>query len=173
LKKNLVLTGMMGVGKSTIGRMLAKKLKLKFIDIDRLIEKKQNSVINEIFEKKGENYFRKIEKQISLEELKKDGLVIALGGGAFVDPIIRKEVSNTSISFWLDLNPKILVTRLKNAKMRPLLKQGNLEQKINKIYSQRKKIYSESDFKIKCDSLKVEELVNRIIELYEDARDKS
>ena len=164
---------MMGVGKSTIGRMLAKKLKLKFIDIDRLIEKKQNSVINEIFEKKGENYFRKIEKLISLEELKKDDLVIALGGGAFVDPIIRKEVNNTSISFWLDLNPKILVTRLKNAKMRPLLKHGNLEQKINKIYSQRKKIYSESDFKIKCDSLKVEELVNRIIELYEDARDKS
>ena len=71
MKKNLVLTGMMGVGKSTIGKKLAKKLRLKFIDIDKIIEKKENKTIKEIFEKKSENYFRKIEKKTTLEMLKK------------------------------------------------------------------------------------------------------
>ena len=71
MKKNLLLTGMMGVGKSTLGKKLAKKLKLKFIDIDQIIEKKEKKTIKEIFEEKGEGYFRKIEKKISLEELKK------------------------------------------------------------------------------------------------------
>ena len=82
MKKNLLLTGMMGVGKSTVGKKLAKKLKLKFIDIDGLIEKKEKKTIKQIFENKSEDYFRKIEKKITLEELKKSNSVIALGGGA-------------------------------------------------------------------------------------------
>ena len=95
---------MMGVGKSTVGKKLAKKLKLKFIDIDQIVEKKEKSTIKEIFENKGEDYFRKTEKKISLEELKKNNSVIALGGGAFMDTSIRKEAKNSSVSFWLDLN---------------------------------------------------------------------
>ena len=110
MKKNLVLTGMMGVGKSTIGKKLAKKLKYKFSDIDKIIEIKEKSTIKLIFENKGENYFRQVEKKITLEELKKDNLVIALGGGAFLDTSIRKEIKNSSVSFWLDLNIKSLLT---------------------------------------------------------------
>ena len=160
----------MGVGKSTIGKKLAKKLKLKFIDIDQIIEKKEKRTIKEIFENKGEGYFRKIEKRISLEELKKSDAVIALGGGAFMDSSIRKEAKNLSISFWLDLGLRPLLIRLKNVKKRPLLDQDSLEESVNKIYSQRKKIYNESDFKIKCDSMKIQEIVNKIIKLYEDSR---
>ena len=89
--KNLVLTGMMGVGKSTIGRSLASKLSYKFLDIDELIEKKEGSSINLIFKKKGENYFRKIENEITLENLKKKNSIIALGGGAFMNRNIRRE----------------------------------------------------------------------------------
>ncbi len=169
MKKNLLLTGMMGVGKSTVGKKLAKKLKLKFIDIDQIIEKKEKRTIKEIFEDKGEGYFRKIEKRISLEELKKSDAVIALGGGAFMDSSIRKEAKNLSISFWLDLGLRPLLIRLKNVKKRPLLDQDSLEESVNKIYSQRKKIYNKSNFKIKCNLMSVGQIVDKIVRLYESS----
>ena len=172
MKKNLVLTGMMGVGKSTVGRKLAKKLKLKFVDIDKIIESKEKTTINAIFKNKGEGYFRKIEKKITLKELKKINLVVALGGGAFINKTIRKEVKDSSVSFWLDVNLKSLLPRLKNLTKRPLLNEDNLEKKMNKIYSERKKIYNESTFKIKCDSMKIDEIVNTIIKLYENSGNK-
>ena len=173
MKKNLVLTGMMGVGKSTIAKNLAKKLKIKFSDIDKIIEKKEKNTIKEIFENKGESYFRKVEKKITLEELEKNNLVIALGGGAFINNSIRKKVKNSSISFWLDLSLKSILRRLKNVKKRPLLNQDSLEETMNKIYSERKKIYNESNFRIKCDSMNIEEITNKITKLYENSRDKS
>ena len=160
---------MMGVGKSTVGKKLAKKMKLKFVDIDQIIELKEKATIGEIFKNRGENYFRKVEKKITLGELKKINLVIALGGGAFMNETIRKEVKDTSVSFWLDLNVKSLLPRLKNLKKRPLLNQNNLEKKMNKIYSERKKIYNESDFRIKCNSINIEEIVNKIAKLYESS----
>ena len=162
----------MGVGKSTVGKKLAKKLKFNFIDIDQIIEKKEKRKIKEIFEDEGEDYFRKIEKKISLEELKKSNSVIALGGGAFINSSIRKEAKNLSISFWLDLDLKSLLTRLKNVKKRPLLNQDKLEESINKIYSERKKIYSKSDFKIKCNLMNASQIVNKIIKLYENSENK-
>ena len=172
MKKNLILTGMMGVGKSTIGKKLGKELKLKFIDIDQVIEKNEKNTISEIFEKKGESYFRKVEKKYTLEELDKKNQVIALGGGAFINSLIRREIKKSSISFWLDLNLKDLLNRLRNLKKRPLLNENNLEGTINKIYSERKKIYNESDFRIKCSSLDVNEIVNKIVKLYENSRNK-
>ena len=172
MKKNLLLTGMMGVGKSTVGKKLANKLKLNFIDIDQIIEKKEKKTIKEIFEDKGEDYFRKIEKKISLDELKKSNSVIALGGGAFMDASIRKEARNLSMSFWLDLDLKSLLIRLKNVKKRPLLNQNNLEESVNKIYSERKKIYNKSDFKIKFNLKNADQIVDRIIKLYENPDNK-
>ena len=172
MKKNLVLTGMMGVGKSTIGKKLAKKLKLKFIDIDRIIEIKEKSTIKEIFEKKNENYFRKIEKKITLEELKKNNLVVALGGGAFINMSIRRKIKDSCISFWLDLRVETLLNRLKNVTKRPLLHKNQLEESINKIYSERKKIYNESNFRIKCDSMNKDEIVYKIIKMYENSGNK-
>ena len=172
MKKNLVLTGMMSVGKSTIGKKLAMKLKYEFVDTDKIIEIKEKSTIKEIFKDKGENYFREIEKKITLEKLKKRNLVIALGGGAFIDELIRKEIKSTCVSFWLDLNIESLLIRLKNDKKRPLLNQDKLEQSINKIYSERKEIYNESNFRIKCDSMNENEIINKIINLYENTGNK-
>ena len=91
-KENLVFLGMMGSGKSSIGLLVAKKLKLNFIDIDNEIEKKSGTTIAKIFEKEGEDFFRKVEEKLTLKNLKLHTSVISLGGGAFINENIRKEV---------------------------------------------------------------------------------
>ncbi len=161
---------MMGVGKSTIGKRLAKSLKLKFVDVDKAIEEKEKNTVSEIFNNKGESYFRKIEKKITLEVLKKSELVIALGGGAFINSSIRKEVLNSCTSIWLDLNVKSILLRLKNVNKRPLLNQNNLEKTLNKIYLDRKRIYNESNFRIKCESKNIKVIIDRIIKIYENSK---
>ena len=167
MRKNLTLTGMMGVGKSTIGKNLAKKLKYNFIDVDKIIEAKEGLSINLIFKNKSESYFRKIENDITLSELKKDNSVISLGGGAYLDKSIRTNARKSSLSFWLDINVDILIKRLSRTKKRPLLYKKNIGDIIKKIYLERKKTYNEADFRIKCNSLKSREIVNKILELYE------
>ena len=167
MKKNLVLTGMMGVGKSTVGKNLAQKLSYNFVDIDRTIESREGSTINLIFKNKSESYFRKLENEISLEKLKKKNTVISLGGGAFLNKSIRREVKNTSVSFWLDIDVAELIKRLKKTKKRPLLYNKNLNVTVNKIYLERKKTYSEADFRIKCNFLGPDKIVDKILKLYE------
>ncbi len=173
MSKNLVLTGMMGVGKSTIGKSLAEKLSFKFIDVDKLIELREGCSINNIFINKSENYFRRIEKIISLQQLKRSKSVISLGGGAFLNKTIRRKVKNSSISFWLDVDVNGLVKRLsKTKKKRPLLFKKNLKNTINKIYLERKRTYSEADFRIKCNYLRPAIIVTKILNLYEKSGNK-
>ena len=170
--KNLTLTGMMGVGKTTIGKNLAKKLKYNFVDIDKLIEKNEGTSINLIFKNKSESYFRKIESEITLNELKKNKLVISLGGGAFLNNNNKKNVKKLSTSFWLDVSVDELVKRLKNSNQRPLLHKKNIGDVLKKIYFERKKIYNEADYRIKCKSLKPGEIVEKILNLYEQTESK-
>ena len=172
MSKNVVLTGMMGVGKSTIGKSLADKLSFKFIDIDKLIEKKEGSSINLIFKNKSESYFRRIESIISLQEIKKNSSVISLGGGAFLNKSIRRAVKSYSVSFWLDVDLNELINRLIRTKKRPLLYNKNLKETVKKIYLERKKTYSEADFRIKCSFLRPELIVNKILKLYEKTDNK-
>ena len=172
MSKNLVLTGMMGVGKSTIGKSLAEKLSFKFIDIDKIIEKKEGCTIDLIFKNKSESYFRYLENRVTLNELKKEKAVISLGGGAFLNNTIRRAVRSSSISFWLDVNHDILIKRLRKNKKRPLLFKKNLSDTVKKIYLERKKTYSEANFKIRCERLKPLLIVNKIIDLYEYSADK-
>ena len=161
---------MMGVGKSTVGKNLAQKLSYNFVDIDRTIESREGSTINLIFKNKSESYFRKLENEISLEKLKKKNTVISLGGGAFLNKSIRREVKNTSVSFWLDVNVAELIKRLKKTKKRPLLYNKNLNVTVNKIYLKRKKTYSEADYRIKCNYLGPDKIVDKILKLYEKSR---
>ncbi len=161
---------MMGVGKSTVGKSLADKLSFQFKDIDKIIEIKEGCTIDIIFKSKGENYFRSLENKITLNELKKENTVISLGGGAFLDNSIRRSVKNSSISFWLDVKTDTLINRLKKNKKRPLLFKKNLLETVKKIYLERKKTYSEADFKIRCDTLKPELIVNKILDIYENSR---
>ncbi len=165
-KENLVFLGMMGSGKSSIGLLVAKRLKLNFIDIDNEIEKKLGTTISKIFEDKGEDFFRKIEEKLTLKHLKLNDSVISLGGGAFLNENIRKEVLKSHISFWLNWNKNILLGRIKNSKKRPLAINSSDAQIIDLI-QKRSNIYEKALFEIKCDNLTKNEVVNKIIKIYE------
>ena len=167
MKKNLVLLGMMGVGKTTLGKLVAKNQGLEFIDTDANIENKNSMTINEIFEQKGESFFRLEEKKEILNLLSKQDCVVALGGGAFMDKTIRESILKNAISVWLDIDLKILNQRLKWNQKRPLLKKYTNQKKLNELYEQRKNIYQLANHKIVCDKLNIEDIVNRIIRLYE------
>ncbi len=168
MKKSLVLTGMMGVGKTTIGILLSKRIKFRFVDIDTLIEKKERKSIKQIFEKKGENYFRKIEQNESLRHLKREKIVLALGGGAFINNKIRKEVLKNSISFWLDINVENLIKRKIIVKKRPLLSGNNFKKTLTEIYTNRKSVYDLADFRIDCNKFTKEQVVKKIFDIYEN-----
>jgi len=167
VKKNLVLLGMMGVGKTTIGKIVAKKQGLEFVDTDTNIEKKCSMKISEIFMKKGEKFFRIEEEKEVLKSLTKNNCVIALGGGAFINESIRNSVLKSSISMWLDTDLKTLNERIKWNKKRPLLDKKNNQKKINKLYSERKNIYKLANHRIVCDNLSKEDVANKIIIFYE------
>ena len=166
LYKNLVLVGMMGSGKSLIGKILSRKLDFDFIDTDSQIEEKEKKDIPEIFKNSGEKYFRDIEELISIKSLKLNNKVIALGGGGYINPAIRKCALQNCISFWLNWKNEILINRIKNSKKRPLaIKLNNLE--LNRLIIKRSTTYNLSDYKINCDKLGKKEIVKKIIELYE------
>ena len=168
MKKNLVLLGMMGVGKSTLGRIVAKEQNMEFIDTDLKIEEKCSMQIKDIFEKKGEKFFRQHEKNEVLNSLKNKNCVIALGGGAFLNTTIRNHVLKNSISIWLDCDLKTLNKRTKWNKKRPLLSNiKNRVKKINKLYEERKNIYKLANYKINCDSLSKQSIVKKIINIHE------
>ena len=159
---------MMGSGKSTIGKSVAQKLKLKFVDIDNEIELKEKISISKIFDKKGETYFRKVEQNICLEKLKKDNLLIALGGGSFVNPIVRQEVQRKTISFWLDVSINNLKKRKINFKKRPLIsKKENNMKLLYKIYNERRSIYNLAKYRVNCNKLDKNSIINQICEIYE------
>ena len=165
-KENLVFLGMMGSGKSSIGALVSKKLNIKFIDIDQEIEKKLGMTILEIFQNNGEKYFRKIEEIITLKQLKKNNTVISLGGGAFLNNKIKKEILENHLSFWLNWEINTLIKRIKNNQKRPLA--HNLsEKKLKELIKKRSIIYSEAMYKINCENLSKNEIVKSIINIYE------
>ena len=158
---------MMGVGKSSLGKIVAKKLNLEFIDTDLNIEKKYSMKIWKIFENKGEKFFRLEEEKEVLECLKKNKTVIALGGGAFMNKNIRNSILKNSLSFWLDLNLKIINKRIKWNNKRPLINRENSQKKINELYVRRKNIYKLAKYRINCNNLSKENIAKKIITYYE------
>jgi len=166
LNKNIVLVGMMGSGKSTIGYLLSKYLKLKFVDVDNTIEEETGLTINNIFQKKGEDYFRNLEEKITLKILKNSKKIIALGGGSFLNKNIRKEILNNHFSVWLSWKHSTIVKRILKSKKRPIaFKASGFE--INKLIADRSKIYSLANYKINCEKLSKNMIIKKIIDIYE------
>ena len=159
---------MMGSGKSSIGKILSKKLKLRFIDIDKKIEETEDSKISEIFTKYGENYFRKIEEKISLKFLSLENSVISLGGGGFINASIRKTCKKNCLSFWLDWKNETIIKRIYKSKKRPLAINLTKDQ-INSLINERSKFYRLSSHRINCDKLDKVEIINKILDIYENS----
>ena len=166
MKKNLVLIGMMGSGKSTIGKEISKKSSLKFKDTDQLIESHEKMKIREIFDQKGEDFFRSLEEKIVLKNLKISGQVVALGGGSFINKNIRSEVLKNSVSFWLNWKNDVILKRIKSSKKRPKLDFLN-DKDILKLINLRAKIYFKADCKINCDNLNKFQIAKKILKIYE------
>ena len=156
----------MGSGKSTIGRLLSKSLNLKFIDVDKIIEKDTGLRIYDIFEKKGEDFFREIEEKITLKLLKNKEQIISLGGGGFINKNIRKEIIDNNLSFWLYWKSSTIINRIYKSKKRPIAFNTN-ENDLKKLIIVRSKIYSEANFKINCETLTKNMIVKQIINLNE------
>ena len=167
MRKNLVLLGMMGVGKTTVGKIVAKKRSFEFIDTDRNIEEKCSMKISEIFKKKGEKFFRIMEEKEVLKSIKKNNCVIALGGGAFINKTVRNNILKNAVSMWLDIDLKTLNKRIKLNVKRPLLNKENNQEQINKLYSERKNIYKLANHRINCNNLNKENIAKKIIIFYE------
>ena len=165
-KKNLVLIGMMSSGKSTIGELLAKKLNFKFFDIDKIIENETKMKITEIFKIKGENFFRNLEEKTTIKLLNFSNVVISLGGGGFVNEIIRKETNTKSKTFWLDWNLDTLISRIRKKNNRPVALALN-NNELKNLIIKRSKYYSKAKYKINCQNLTRSEIVKKILNLYE------
>ena len=168
-KENLVFLGMMGSGKSSIGSLVAKKLKLDFIDIDKEIETELGISIKKIFDNKGEDYFRKVEEKVTLKKLSLKSVIISLGGGGFINKNIKKEVLKNHLSFWLNWDTKILIDRIKNSIKRPVAF-GASDNELIDLIKKRSFIYSKASYEIKCDNLTKNEIVKKILDIYENKK---
>jgi shikimate kinase len=164
--KNIVFLGMMGSGKTSIGFLVSKKLNLDFYDVDNYIETKMDMKISNIFKSKGEEFFRKEEEKTTLNILKKEKVVIALGGGAFINKKIRNEVLKNHLSFWLKLDDDILISRIKNSTKRPLaINASNVD--LKNMIKRRSKYYSKALYKINCNNHSKKVIVDKILDIYE------
>ena len=166
LNKNIVLLGMMGSGKSTIGYLLSKNINLNFLDVDKFIEKETDLNIYDIFQKKGEVYFRNLEEKTTLKLLKGKGKIISLGGGGFLNKNIRKEILKNHISFWLNWKNSTIINRILKSQKRPVAFNSS-ENNLKRLINERSNIYAEAKFKINCETLTKNMIVKNIIELYE------
>jgi shikimate kinase len=146
--KPIVLVGMMGVGKTTIGRRVAAKLNRQFLDSDEEIEKAAQMSIPEIFEQRGESEFRAGETRVIARVLKENDIVLATGGGAFVNAETRALVKDGAVSVWLKANADILFERVSRRSNRPLLKTANPRATLEKLIEERYPIYAEADITV-------------------------
>jgi len=165
MKNNIILIGMMGAGKSTIGLQLAKLLtNFKLVDVDAEIEKNANMKISEIFSTFGEEYFRNLETDFLKNICKKDKQIIATGGGIFEKEENRKILKENGKVFYLKASAKTLFNRIKNQTHRPLLKQGFCEDNIKNILEKRESNYSKAHIIIDTENKPLYNIVNEIAE---------
>ena len=159
----IVLVGLMGAGKTTVGRRLAEKLSLAFIDADHEIELAAGQTIPEIFAQHGETYFRDGERKVIARLLENGAQVLATGGGAFMNAETRATIKRNAISIWLRADFDLLMRRVRRRSNRPLLQNDDPEAVMRKLIAERYPIYAEADITIDSRDVAHTSIVNSII----------
>jgi shikimate kinase len=171
LNRTVALVGMMGAGKSSIGRRLADRLGLPFKDADTEIELAAGCSITEIFERYGEPAFRDGERRVIARLLAEPPQVLATGGGAFVDDVTRAQIKSDTISVWIKAPVEILLSRVKRRETRPLLKDGDPRETLERLMAEREASYSEADIAIESGDGPHTLAVDRIVAALRDRGD--
>jgi shikimate kinase len=167
---NIVLIGYRGAGKSTVGKRLAERLKMRFVDIDDLVEKSQGASIREIVESLGWEHFRTMEKAAIQEISRKNGFVIAPGGGGVLDPENARSLKDSGLVVWLKAEPEVLAERMKSdpqtISSRPTLTGKGALAEIREVMSSRDSIYKKvATLELDTSALDVEAVVERVVSL--------
>jgi len=163
IPSSLVLVGLMGSGKSTVGRRLANRLNLPFVDADDEIEKAAGCSISDIFATLGEAAFRDGERRVIARLLGEGPMVLATGGGAFMAPETRARIRDTATSIWLRAGLDVLVRRCQRRSHRPLLQKGNMRDTLRHLMEQREPVYAEADITVDSGEDDHDTVVERIV----------
>ena len=161
--RSIVLVGMMGVGKSSIGRRLAARLGVPFVDADTEIEKAAVMSIADIFSRHGEAYFRDGERRVIRRLLDGQPKVLATGGGAFMLPETRNAIRENGVSIWLKADRDLILSRVRRRSNRPLLKTGDPETVIDRLIAERQPIYAEADIHIQSRDVAHDVVIDDIL----------
>lgn len=164
IKKPIILAGMMGTGKSHIGKLLADHLELPFYDSDKVIEERGGLSISEIFELYGEERFRESETKTILELLEQGACVIATGGGALTNAPVLEAVKAQSHSIWLQTDLETLLKRLSQSKTRPLLQNDNPKAVLQELLAKRESLYAQMDISVNTASGNADSVIKDIID---------
>jgi len=169
--KNIIVTGFMGTGKTTIAKLLAIELGRTYVSIDERIEKREGEAISDIFKNKGESYFRKLEKEIVKTVSEKKGQVIDTGGGVILDEenLTNLKKNGIIICFWSD--PHVIFERTKKYVHRPLLNVENPEEKIKELLESRQSRYEKADFHIDTTDFDAGSIIEKVIEIMKKHKD--
>ncbi len=166
--RTLVMVGMMGAGKSSIGRRLANRLGMAFVDADAEIELAANATIPEIFEQHGEAYFRDGERRVIQRLLDGRPKVLATGGGAFIQPDTRAAIQAAGISIWLKADRDLLLSRVRRRNNRPLLKVEDPAAAIDRLIEERYPVYAKADVQVQSRDVAHDVVIDAILEALAD-----
>lgn len=170
---SIIVTGFMGSGKSTVGRLLAGKLQRPFIDMDTEIERREGRAISDIFAREGEPVFRRIERALVEELADRRGLVVATGGGVVLDPDNIADFSRTGLLVCLDARPEVVLARVEKESHRPLLEGEARMQRITNLMRDRAPCYARIAHHIDTNGLSADAVAEAVLSVYEAVRRES
>lgn len=165
LKKTVVMVGMMGAGKTAVGRALAARLGVPFLDSDTEIEAAANMTVQEIFARDGEPFFRDREAKVIARLLEEERGILSTGGGAFLAERNRQAITEKGVSVWLDADLDLLWNRVRHKDTRPLLRTPDPRATLSDIFTERVPVYAKADLAVKADpSYSIDDMVDRVVD---------